>query len=98
MERKQPLGLLFLKASDGTDTIVNLDQVHVYDQIADSHVRLVFDAGHEIQISGPAAKEVIALLAANCIITDGTPLPEFVERVRSQSRSSKPSANPTPES
>jgi len=90
--------LLLMKAFDGSSTILNLDQVRIFDQISESHIRLVFDDKHAIEISGSAAKEVIRLLAANCVISDGTPFPEFMQGVRSQSPSSKPDPNPTPES
>ena len=80
---------------DGRELIVNLNQISVIDQISTNGMRLVFGPA-TVNLTGPAVKDVITLLSDNCIVTDGTPLPELMERVRSLSQKSEQSQDPSP--
>jgi hypothetical protein len=80
--------LLTSTSPQGGEWLINLDQVRMIDQISHQGIRLVFSEQHMINLTGPAVKDVMTLVANNCIVVDGTPLPEVMERFRSQSPSS----------
>jgi hypothetical protein len=67
--------------SDGSELLVNLDQIKIVDQITHSTVRLMFAPNMTVTVHGEKAViELLGLLAKSCIITDGTPLPEALAK------------------
>jgi hypothetical protein len=95
-----PNFMLLVSSSDSPreEWILNLDQVRMIDRISDRGIRLIFSEQHVVNLTGMAVKDVLSLVADNCIVSDGTPLPEFMERIRSQSPTSAQPPNQPPES
>jgi hypothetical protein len=91
MQKQTPnVSYLMTTGAEKEEVMRNLDQVRsVF--IEDRELRLVFSENHMVNITGSAYKELLGLLASNCIITDGTPLPEHLAKFKSQSPTVVPS-------
>ena len=78
---------MYISGNDGKEFILNLNLVRMVDQIAAGHIRLLFGERHIVTLTGEMANEVLSLLVNNCIVSNGMPFPEFMERLRSVSPS-----------
>ena len=84
--------------TDGKEWILNLDQIRMVTNISREGLRIIFSENHVVNFTGPIVKDLLTLFADNCIVADGTSLPEYMERLKSQSPEPEQAPSHTPES
>jgi hypothetical protein len=95
MEQIADPSLVFLESTSGTEnsTIINLSLVRMITDMRPGHCRLHFSEAHVVNLTGPAAIEVIDLLVSRAVMPNGLPLGPLVKKsLTSRSRKSSPEA------
>jgi hypothetical protein len=67
-----------------SQTLINLDQVRMVDQVRKGHCRLLFSETFTPVVTGDGADQLVELLMANSIIVDGTSTMEIWEKLGKQ--------------
>jgi len=69
--------------TDEGELLLNLEQVRTVDRILNESVRLVFSETMTVTVRGEkTVNELLSLLANDCVVTDGTPLPAALAKHR----------------
>jgi hypothetical protein len=90
---KTPTFLLLFTNDGVADSLFNLDQIRVIDQITETSLRLFFTETHAVTINGAGAvQELLGLIAKNAITADGRTLPEIIAVAQQRSEPQAPSS------